>query len=227
MFSFPLIFLAKLANEGLLHSDLTVIPANAPTLAPSPMLPTDKLCRLFLFGADLLESIAPSRTHPALQQAAFLRKVWEAAVSGRRSVTSAPSSPRPGTTTPSRFPQSILNPDPVISNGIDLPPQPPTFPPPALPVPNGAESSQPFDFSFSTSYQPTPQQSPRLGPINGSSIVTDPFSALLDGVSPNGLDGSDTFFSLDSGIDWSVLGGDGGGFGATNGGGPTSGFSFF
>jgi hypothetical protein len=223
MFSYPLIFLAKLANEGLLRSDLTVIPADSPPLAASPMLPTDKLCRLFLFGADLLEAISPSPSHPAKKQAAFLRKVWDAAVSGRRSVTSAPSSPRLGATTPSKFPHSLLNPgnaEPV--NGAALPPQPPTFPPPALPIDSSSGSNN-FDFSFSTSYQPTPQQSPRLEPVNGASASTviDPFSALLNGVSPSGFDGSDNFFSLDGEMDWTSFGG------ASNVNGSGSGFSFF
>ncbi|GAA5969911.1 hypothetical protein JCM11641_008082 [Rhodosporidiobolus odoratus] len=93
MFSYPLIFLAKLANEGLMRSDLTVIPAGSPPLPPSPMSPSDKLCRLFQLGADLLDAIAPNEHHPSVKQAAFLRKVWDAGISGRRSVTSAPSSP--------------------------------------------------------------------------------------------------------------------------------------
>ncbi|GAA5946713.1 hypothetical protein JCM3765_000358 [Sporobolomyces pararoseus] len=218
MFSYPLIFLAKLANEGLLRSDLTVIPAETPTLAPSPMLPTDKLCRLFLFGADLLEAISPSLSHPARKQAAFLRKVWDAAVSGRRSVTSAPSSPRlVGSSTPTKFPHSLLNPgNASTSNGSTLPPQPPTFPPPSLPI--DSSSANNFDFSFSTSYQPTPQQSPRLVPT----AATDPFSALLNGVSPNSFDGSDNFFSLDGGIDWNTIS-----FGGSNENGSSTGFSFF
>ncbi|GAA6042346.1 hypothetical protein JCM8097_003861 [Rhodosporidiobolus ruineniae] len=94
MFSYPLIFLAKLANEGLLSSDLTVITPNSLPLPPQPMQPSDKLCRLFQLGADLLDAIAPNAHHPAIKQAAFLRKVWDAGISGRRSVTSAPSSPK-------------------------------------------------------------------------------------------------------------------------------------
>ncbi|GAA5852568.1 hypothetical protein JCM8547_002547 [Rhodosporidiobolus lusitaniae] len=94
MFSYPLIFLAKLANEGLLRSDLTVISAGSTPLPPSPMSPQDKLCRLFQLGADLLDAIAPNPHHPSVKQAAFLRKVWDAGISGRRSVTSAPSSPK-------------------------------------------------------------------------------------------------------------------------------------
>ncbi|GAA5898811.1 Urc2p [Sporobolomyces salmoneus] len=230
MFSYPLIFLAKLANEGLLRSDLTVIPADSPPLAPSPMLPTDKLCRLLLFGADLLEAISPSFSHPAKKQAAFLRKVWDAAVSGRRSVTSAPSSPRlVGTTMPSKSLHSLLNPDSIgtMPNGsTTLSPQPPTFPPPAPPLDSSSSSVDNFDFSLSTSYQPTPHHSPRIGLLNGSSSSTnmiDPFSALLEGVSPSGFDGSDSFFSLDGGIDWSTLSGDGS---IRGGNGSGTGFNF-
>ncbi|GAA6020377.1 hypothetical protein JCM11491_000330 [Sporobolomyces phaffii] len=301
MFSYPLIFLAKLANEGLLRSDLSVIAAGSPPLGASPMRPTDKLCRLFLFGADLLEAISPSESHPAQKQAAFLRKVWDAAVSGRRSDTSRPSSPRPGpggattTMTPSRFPDSILNPAPTSSSsssaslsGATVAPQPPTFPGPTpssippLPPPPPPSSSNfslqgatpltmtSFDFSLSTSYQPTPHQSPRLATktpaaadaaaaalsavagrsstatTTTSPAVVDPFSALLNGVSPSGHGvfdlggGTDSFFSLDSGgLEWTTsFGGDSFEFGGLfpgGGGGPGagsaatggSGFSFF
>jgi len=93
MFSYAIIFLGKLANEGLLHPDLTVIDAGSPPLPPAPMSPDDRLCRLFQLGADLLDAIAPTPHHPAVRQAAFLRKVLDAAISGRRSSASAPSSP--------------------------------------------------------------------------------------------------------------------------------------
>ncbi|BGP14795.1 hypothetical protein JCM10213v2_002750 [Rhodosporidiobolus nylandii] len=156
MFSYPLIFLAKLANEGLLRSDLTVISAGSPPLPPSPMSPTDKLCRLFQLGADLLDAIAPNPHHPSVKQAAFLRKVWDAGISGRRSITSAPSSPKfagdagGGTAqipphislgvaaaalahVPS--PASMPPPHPALANAHQHPPphtalQPPTIPPP-------------------------------------------------------------------------------------------------
>ncbi|GAA5840863.1 hypothetical protein JCM9279_001244 [Rhodotorula babjevae] len=93
MFSYAIIFLGKLANEGLLRPDLTVIDAGSPPLPPTPMSPDDRLCRLFQLGADLLDAIAPTPHHPAVRQAAFLRKVLDAAISGRRSTASAPSSP--------------------------------------------------------------------------------------------------------------------------------------
>ncbi|GAA5938326.1 Zn(II)2Cys6 transcription factor domain-containing protein [Sporobolomyces koalae] len=191
MFSYPLIFLAKLANEGLLRSDLTVIPANSPTLVASPMNPTDKLCRLFLFGANLLEAIAPTPTHPAHKQAAFLRKVRDAAVSGRRSTASAPTSPRLG---------------PTPNHSHQVTPQPPTFPPPFPRDQTERSAGDSFEFSLSASYQPTPLGSPRFGTINSTaSVHADPFSALLDGVSPTVFNGADSFFNLDNGIDWNAM----------------------
>ncbi|GAA6058651.1 hypothetical protein JCM10212_004062 [Sporobolomyces blumeae] len=260
MFSYPLIFLAKLANEGLLDSDLTVIQPESPTLAASPMLPTDKLCRLFLLGADLLEAISPSPSHPAVKQASFLRKVREAAVSGRRSVTSAPSSPRlvsssaamANGSTPQRFPASFPSPAAARQAGpssASLVPQPPTFPPPSAHGSSTAEPSRSsYEFSLSTSYQPTPLGSPRAAassstplppgssthvrPLESSTpVVEDPFSALLSGVSPNGagaFDGADPFLALDSGFDWNLASTtSGNGEGSLFGGFSNPGFSSF
>ncbi|GAA6008558.1 hypothetical protein JCM10207_007158 [Rhodosporidiobolus poonsookiae] len=137
MFSYPLIFLAKLANEGLLRSDLTVVAPNSPLFPPAPMAPSDKLCRLFQLGADLLDAIAPNPHHPAVKQAAFLRKVWDAGVSGRRSVTSAPSSPHAGASAAPGQPlpphlslgSSALSPHGSSSSRSQTP-NPATIPPP-------------------------------------------------------------------------------------------------
>ncbi|KPV76204.1 uncharacterized protein RHOBADRAFT_52244 [Rhodotorula graminis WP1] len=107
MFSYAIIFLGKLANEGLLRPDLTVIDAGSPPLPPMPMSPNDRLCRLFQLGADFLDAIAPTPHHPAVRQAAFLRKVLDAAISGRRSTTSAPSSPKLGAKTSPFAPHAL------------------------------------------------------------------------------------------------------------------------
>ncbi|GAA5904482.1 hypothetical protein JCM6882_008920 [Rhodosporidiobolus microsporus] len=191
MFSYPLIFLAKLANEGLLRSDLTVIPPGMPPLPPSPMSPNDKLCRLFQLGADLLDAIAPNPNHPSVKQAAFLRKVWDAGISGRRSVTSAPSSPKAGPVNGAHQPipphlslgaaagrlAQLPSPASIPPPHPSHTPQPPTFPPPppqhqqgnfpSTIAANGsaaaALSSFP-DFSLSTTYNPTPVHSPPFPP---------------------------------------------------------------
>ncbi|GAA5949938.1 hypothetical protein JCM21900_005531 [Sporobolomyces salmonicolor] len=235
MFSYPLIFLAKLANEGLLHSDLTIIPAGSSPLPPSPMLPTDKLCRLFLLGADLLDAIAPNPHHPSVKQANFLRKVWDAAVSGRRSITSAPSSPRlnpthyPPTMPPPQLPPAALLPQAQTA-------APPRTAPPQHPLPAPQTSVAAIaasgsaaaalatysDFSLSASYQPTPTQSPRVTAVSASPgqphSAEDPFAALLSGVSPSIFDDGQSLFSLDGGIDWSAINGEGaGGFGGGGG----------
>ncbi|KAK4704042.1 hypothetical protein P7C70_g2168, partial [Phenoliferia sp. Uapishka_3] len=107
VYSYSLIFLAKLANEGLLRSDLQLIPATSHPMPLSPLDPADKLCRLLLLGADALDALAPNEHHPAIKQAAFLRRIRDAGISGCRSVLSAPGSPHMGPT-PRPFPP--LNP---------------------------------------------------------------------------------------------------------------------
>lgn len=95
VFSYPLIFLAKMANEGLLGPDITLVQAHTPIVPLAPLEPTDKLCRLLQLGADFLDAIAPNPAHPSVKQAAFLRRIREAGISGRRGVMgSAPGSPR-------------------------------------------------------------------------------------------------------------------------------------
>ncbi|BGP30905.1 hypothetical protein JCM10296v2_002665 [Rhodotorula toruloides] len=188
MFSYPLIFLAKLANEGLLRSDLTVIAAGSSPLAPTPMSPGDKLCRLFQLGADLLDAIAPNPHHPSVRQAAFLRKVWDAGISGRRQATSAPSSPRLVPSGAAAVPSFQ-----ALSQQLHQAQQqqqqqqarpttlaPPVFPPfaparPAAPQPHtsfasiaatgsaAAALSAYTDFSLASSYNPSPITSPPSG----------------------------------------------------------------
>lgn len=106
VYSYSLIFLAKLANEGLLRSDLELISAGTPPIPLSPLSPTDKLCRLLLLGGDILDALAPNPNHPAIKQAAFLRRVREAGIIGRKSMISAPGSPHhnPHHPTASPFP---------------------------------------------------------------------------------------------------------------------------
>ncbi|GAA5835795.1 hypothetical protein JCM11251_007428 [Rhodosporidiobolus azoricus] len=245
MFSYPLIFLAKLANEGLLHSDLTVIPPGTAPLPPSPMSPSDKLCRLFQLGADLLDAIAPNPNHPSVKQAAFLRKVWDAGISGRRSVTSAPSSPKNGPVNGGQQPipphlslgsaaADRLSPASIPPPHPSLTPQPPTIPhAPQHPhqqqqasfaanvAANGsaaaALSSFP-DFSLSQTYNPTPVHSPPFPATgaNGHPAGTVPHGHPL----PDGAlnIGEDPFAALLSGVSPSLFDGAGGSFFSLDGG---------
>ncbi|BGP38801.1 hypothetical protein JCM10449v2_002738 [Rhodotorula kratochvilovae] len=189
MFSYPLIFLAKLANEGLLRSDLSVIAPGSTPLPPSALSPDDRLCRLFQLGADLLDAIAPNPHHPSVRQAAFLRKVLDAAISGRRAVTSAPSSPNlraahGGASVPPLPPRALSHQlqqaaahqqlaPPVLAPATVPPPPPPAHAHAHAPqtaftstiAANGSAAaalSSYTDFSLAAAYQPTPMHSPPL-----------------------------------------------------------------
>lgn len=177
MFSYPLIFLAKLVNDGLLRSDLTVIDAGSPLLPPTPMAPDDKLCRLFQLGADLLDAISPNPHHPAVRQAAFLRKVRDAGISGRRAITSAPSSPQVramggGSEIPPIHPHALsqhLQRAAAERQGQPPAPAPPVFPsamhrPPSFPSGGpGLSPHVPFSqVALSGSYAPTPSETPSM-----------------------------------------------------------------
>lgn len=205
----PLIFLAKIANEGLLGPNLTLIPANTPAVPLSPLSPSDKLCRLLHLGADFLDAVAPNPHHPAVKQAAFLRRIREAGIGGRRSVMSAPGSPREGAV--ARQP-ALTAPQLGGTGGFSAAPPPPQH--------NGHVGMAPYqDFSLASSYDPSPLHSPPHG-----QLVDDPFSALLTGVSPSLFDasgatmGSGGFFGLEGGFEgvrWEDLESDMGlGFGA-------------
>lgn len=134
MYSYSLIFLAKLANEGLLRSDLQLIPAGSSPIPLTPLDSTDKLCRLLLLGADALDALAPNAHHPAIKQAAFLRRIRDAGISGSRGILSAPGSPHlgpsaAGSRAPSLHPPTLsypfaaasIDPSPVHSPQADDP----------------------------------------------------------------------------------------------------------
>ncbi|KAK4050151.1 hypothetical protein OIV83_003722 [Microbotryomycetes sp. JL201] len=200
VFSYPLIFLAKIANEGLLGTDLELLsPSKVPTPL-SPMSPSDKLCRLLQLGADFLDAIAPSPFHPAVKQAAFLRRIRDAGISGRRSVISAPGSPRAGAASAPSRPLGVL-PDVLQSRSGG---------PPVLSANTTSTSTTgdphqqgqqhhsnttgasammtaPLsDFSLASSFQASPERSPPRH--QSQQLPDDPFSALLSGVSPSFFD---------------------------------------
>lgn len=212
MFSYPLIFLAKIANEGLLGPNLDLSPPDRPAVPLSPMSPSDKLCRLLQLGADFLDTLAPNPAHPAVKQATFLRRIRDAGIGGRRSVISAPGSPRAGAATLQQ-PKGGMAGLPTMAHGH-------VAANPAALVHGGANGSSSSngqqttttanataaahasmngtgpsamitaplgDFSLASSYQPSPAQSPRH---QSQQLVDDPFSALLSGVSPSFFDGS-------------------------------------
>ncbi|KAM0754849.1 hypothetical protein T439DRAFT_123529 [Meredithblackwellia eburnea MCA 4105] len=206
VYSYSLILLAKLANEGLLRPDLQLIPALSPPLPiPLPPLdPTDKLSRLLEIGAQALDELAPNPHHPAKKQASFLRRIREAALGGRRSMfTSAPGSPKPHQPQLASlaFPAAAATPLPSTTQ----------LPSAALfgPSNNGAGMSMQQDhhsnplggvYPFAPSINPTPVHSP---------LPEDPFAALLGGVNTttNVFDGQ-AFFGLDVGslnFDWDGL----------------------
>ncbi|GAA5962013.1 hypothetical protein JCM3765_007197 [Sporobolomyces pararoseus] len=77
---FPLVFLAKLVNEGLLTTNLKLLRH----ITPQPAwLYTQKLPRLLELGASFLDSIAPNSHHPARSQAQVLRTLIDTGVKGR------------------------------------------------------------------------------------------------------------------------------------------------
>ncbi|KAK4048593.1 hypothetical protein OIO90_005763 [Microbotryomycetes sp. JL221] len=228
--SYPLIFLAKIANEGLLSADSELLPLHRAQATLSPMSPSDKLCRLLQLGADFLDAIAPNAFHPAVKQAAFLRRIRDAGISGRRSVISAPGSPRAGAASVAPRALSVV---PDISqgrNGHVLDGDVMTT------GANGSSSAQQnlrgptgsqammtaplSDFSLASSFQASPEHSPRQQsqqPGGGTGVggvhQDDPFSALLSGVSPSFFDaagGAEGLFGL-PGYDGSA-----GGFGPSN-----------
>ena len=85
VFVYPLILLARLASAGLLMPNLDVIKARAAPLRRAERAPfdeADKLCRLLELGACFLDTVAPNRHHPAVKQAAFLRRLRSAGLSG-------------------------------------------------------------------------------------------------------------------------------------------------
>ncbi|BGP45739.1 hypothetical protein JCM10450v2_001569 [Rhodotorula kratochvilovae] len=172
MFSYPLILLAKLADEGLVHADLTVPAPGTRPRPPARMQPEDKLCRLLELGAELLEAIAPSPAHPSRGQAAFLRKVRAArlapagAAGEASQLSSGTGVPPPPASLPSfAIPASALPPLPhqqypphqqQAQQQPFLADSPSSAFSPFAPSASGAAES----LSLSAAYQPTPLNSP-------------------------------------------------------------------
>ncbi|KPV75117.1 uncharacterized protein RHOBADRAFT_43607 [Rhodotorula graminis WP1] len=77
---FPLVFLSKLVNEGLLTTNLTLLrtPASQPAWHY-----TQKLPRLLELGAAFLDAVGTSPHHPSRAQAHVVRTLLETGIKGR------------------------------------------------------------------------------------------------------------------------------------------------
>lgn len=179
MFSYPLIFLSKLAEEGLVFGDLSVLAAGASPTAPKAMAPDDKLCRLLELGADLLEAVAPNAVHPARGQAAFLRKVRASRIAPSSGDPTPQMSPRRGSAPSTATATATSDAQPYLSSAHD------SLAPPAtafLPYASTAAVD-----SLAMAYQPTPLNSPPLPattPVTGGSglpLNLDALPGLLAG----------------------------------------------
>ncbi|SCV67488.1 BQ2448_5099 [Microbotryum intermedium] len=193
LFSYPLIFLAKLANEGLLLSSFSVLAASTQPIPLAPLSPSDKLCLLLQLGANLLHAIAPHSSHPAIKQAAFLRKILETGISGRKSTLSGPTSPKVPAITSVPVPTNLSLPE--QSSTLTRPPSN------LVPLSNGSY----HDF-LSTTWNQSPIGSPR----HAEHEIEDPFGALLSGVEPGMMfaSGQRDLFGFDEGftnVDWEGL----------------------
>lgn len=87
MYIFPLIFLVKLFNEGMLTASLVVL--SAPTQQPNFLSP-NKLPRLLELGSAYLDGVASNLYHPAKQQAVVVRALLEAGLRGRPPLAQLP-----------------------------------------------------------------------------------------------------------------------------------------
>ncbi|KAI5475049.1 C6 transcription factor [Pseudohyphozyma bogoriensis] len=85
---FPLVFLAKLVNDGILTVDLVLL--RTPAQQPPWMYPR-KLPRLLELGAAFLDAVALNPHHPAKAQAQVVRSLLDA---GIRGLSPSPQLPR-------------------------------------------------------------------------------------------------------------------------------------
>ncbi|GJN88921.1 hypothetical protein Rhopal_001892-T1 [Rhodotorula paludigena] len=77
---FPLVFLSKLVNEGLLTTNLTLL--RSPIPQPAWQY-TQKLPRLLELGAAFLDAVATNTQHPSRAQANVVRTLLDTGVKGR------------------------------------------------------------------------------------------------------------------------------------------------
>ncbi|GAA5905205.1 hypothetical protein JCM8208_000314 [Rhodotorula glutinis] len=156
---FPLVFLSKLVNEGLLTTNLTLLrtPASQPAWHY-----TQKLPRLLELGAAFLDAVGTSPHHPSRAQAHVVRTLLETGIKGRLPTPltgpralgpslglldgSAPGASSPGGTGPSHA-ATVMSPSPQ------------SLPQPLAPVDQG-QAGYPQD---GIPYPPVPQQQQQGG----------------------------------------------------------------
>ncbi|GAA5968995.1 hypothetical protein JCM11641_000804 [Rhodosporidiobolus odoratus] len=194
---FPLVFLSKLVNEGILTANLTLL-RNA-TSQPA-WLPTQKLPRLLELGAVFLDAIATNPHHPSRAQAQVVRTLLATGVKGTRlsppvAETISPSGPSHAAT--------VISPTvPTLQSLPYIPPQPgyPDGPPPPH-LWAGAPPGQNYSFP------PPTGATPPSGSVPPPVLVPGMDEAL-----GNVLNDFEPFFGDSSGGLWE-WGGFGGGVG--------------
>ncbi|GAA5940213.1 hypothetical protein JCM1841_004893 [Sporobolomyces salmonicolor] len=137
---FPLVFLSRLVNEGLLTTNLKLL--RHPTPQPA-WLYTQKLPRLLELGAAFLDAIAPNNVHhPARAQAQVVRNLLDTGVKGRIP-TPVPAGPTNAAT--------VMSPPTSMTPQLATQPQPP---------PQQQHQQQPY---VTYAPQPAPPDSSALG----------------------------------------------------------------
>ncbi|GAA5942052.1 Zn(II)2Cys6 transcription factor [Sporobolomyces koalae] len=241
---FPLVFLAKLVNEGLLTTNLKLLRHATPQPA---WLYTQKLPRLLELGSSFLDAIAPNSHHPARSQAQVLRTLLDTGVKGRipTPTMTAGEIPSTGPSNASTVMSSKIPPPPLPGQGQPqsrpqnfnqnpFPPNPvATYPPQTSP--NQLDANSLAAWTSQNQQQPPPQQQQPQG-LAGFGQPTPPaqsqgFVPGMDQALQNVLSDFEPLFGVESGQnfwDYGNLSTSSGGSGATpqgypSGGTPTAG----
>ncbi|GAA5912388.1 uncharacterized protein JCM6883_005652 [Sporobolomyces salmoneus] len=201
---FPLVFLAKLVNEGLLTTNLKLLRHAAPQPA---WLYTQKLPRLLELGSSFLDAISPNSHHPARSQAQVLRTLIDTGVKGRiptptMTVGEIPSSSGPSNAStvmtskvpPPRVPQPGQ--PQAFPSQQQQPPQYPSFPTQPQPSPNPL-GSNPLTWG-----SPTQQQQPQLAGYPSNTAPTAQSQGFVPGMDQalqNVLSDFEPLFGVESG----------------------------
>ncbi|GAA5834674.1 hypothetical protein JCM11251_003628 [Rhodosporidiobolus azoricus] len=157
---FPLVFLSKLCNEGLITTNLTLL--RTPTPQP-PWQYTQKLPRLLELGAAFLDAIAPNPYHPAKSQAQVLRTLLDTGIRGRLPSPQNPNNP-PSPTGPTNA-ATVMSPSPSAQALPFIPPQPAVYPDSTGAWAGAPPPPQPSQqYSFPPTSGPTPPPAPRAAP---------------------------------------------------------------
>ncbi|KAK4046153.1 hypothetical protein OIV83_006294 [Microbotryomycetes sp. JL201] len=200
-FIYPLILVTKMANAGLTICELECSPKIWDKVGspgqPKRLVRGAKLHRLLDLGADFLEAIAPTRTHPARKHSRMLRTILAAGLLGVSPSARSGASVSSDATLAAAPSQRTANPSTSFMTSMPLPP---------LGAPMvGA---------------PAPNTAGHLARITDSSTPLSPNSAgeqlesILQGISPSyfgapgmfeGMDFGGNLDSVDMSIDWVSL----------------------